>query len=204
MNNQPFTMEGQHVRLQPLVREHIDALWQAGNNPEVWRWTSSKIKCRGEMESYVESALSEADRGVSLPFVITERASGQIVGTTRFGNIAPEHRRVEIGWTFISPPFQRTAINTETKYLMLRHAFDVWRSNRVELKTSAANQKSRAAICRIGAREEGTLRSHMINDDGTVRDTVYYSIIAEEWPEVRERLESMLARNPAGSSHTHS
>lgn len=188
-------LEGQHVRLEPLAREHIDGLWEAGGDPEIWRWTSSKIKSRADMESYLEQALSEAERGVSLPFAIIDRASGQIAGTTRFGNIAPEHRRVEIGWTFIAPRFQRTHINTEAKYLMLRHAFEVRASNRVELKTSATNEKSRAAIRRIGAREEGTLRSHMINDDGTVRDTVYYSILAEEWPEVRERLEAMLARD---------
>jgi RimJ/RimL family protein N-acetyltransferase len=144
------------------------------------------------MKAYVEAAL--ADRA-ALPFITVERASGRLVGTTRFGNITPEHRRVEIGWTFIAAGWQRTGLNTEAKYLMFRHAFETWGCNRVELKTSAVNYRSRTAILRLGAMQEGILRRHMINDDGTIRDTVYYSVIAEEWPNVKAHLERLMERD---------
>ena len=143
------------------------------------------------MSAYVEAAL--ADRS-SLPFCTVDRESGQVVGTTRFANIVPEHKRAEIGWTFISKSHQRTPLNTEAKYLMLRHAFETWGCGRVELKTNSLNEKSRRAIARIGAKEEGTLRNHMVNPDGTFRHTVYYSIIDGEWPGVKRALEEKLAR----------
>ena len=132
--------------------------------------------------------------GTALPFATVDRKSGRAIGSTRFGNIVPEHKRIEIGWTWISPQFQRSAVNTEAKFLMLRYAFERLGCNRVELKTNSLNMRSRNAILRIGAKEEGTLRSHMINPDGTLRDTVYYSILAPEWPDVRARLEARLAR----------
>jgi RimJ/RimL family protein N-acetyltransferase len=129
-----------------------------------------------------------------MPFCTVEQRSGDVVGTTRFGNMAPEHKRLEIGWTFVTPRLQRSPVNTEAKYLMFRQAFEGWRCNRVELKTSALNERSRNAMLRLGCTEEGTLRRHMINQDGSVRDTVYYSVIAEEWPTVKQRLGAMLAR----------
>jgi N-acetyltransferase len=132
--------------------------------------------------------------GSALPFATVERATNTVVGSTRYGNIVPQHRRAEIGWTWIAPRWQRTAVNTEAKYLMLRHAFDVMACRRVELKTSALNARSRAAMLRIGATEEGTLRRHMVQPDGSARDSVYFSVIDEEWPAVRERLEEMLRR----------
>ena len=144
------------------------------------------------MRRYVEAALAEQAAGTALPFATVLREGDVVVGSTRFGSIAPEHRRVEIGWTWIAPPWQRTAVNTEAKLLMLRHAFETWGCRRVELKTNARNARSRAAMLRIGAREEGILRKHMINADGSARDSVYFSVVDDEWPAVRERLEAML------------
>jgi RimJ/RimL family protein N-acetyltransferase len=146
------------------------------------------------MRAFIEGALELQRSGSALPFATIHSASGRPIGSTRFGNIVPEHKRVEIGWTWITPPFQRTAVNTEAKYLMLRYAFEELGCNRVELKTDALNARSRAAILRIGAKEEGTLRSHMVNADGTLRDTVYFSVIAPEWPQVAENLLAKLRR----------
>lgn len=145
------------------------------------------------MAHYVRTALDERRAGTALPFATVWRETGQVIGSTRFGNASAANRRVEIGWTWLGGPWQRTRANTEAKYLMLRHAFDAWDCLRVEFKTSALNERSRAAILRIGAREEGILRRHMVNDDGSLRDSVYFSIIAEEWPEAKRRLEGLLA-----------
>jgi RimJ/RimL family protein N-acetyltransferase len=146
------------------------------------------------MRMYVATALVEKAYGVTLPFATCDRETGRVIGTTRYANIAPEHRRLEIGWTFVNPQWQRTPVNTEAKYLMFRHAFEKLGFNRVELKTNALNTKSRNAMLRVGCTEEGTLRRHMANPDGTSRDTVYFSVIAEEWPAVKTRLEEMLTR----------
>jgi RimJ/RimL family protein N-acetyltransferase len=185
-------LEGSVVRLEPLSPDHLDGLIAVGLDPELWRFTTSRAARPDDMRAYVEQALAERRAGASLPFATVERASGTIIGSTRFGNIVPDHRRCEIGWTWIAPRWQRSAVNTEAKYLMLRYAFETWQCVRVELKTSSRNEKSRRAILRIGATEEGTLRQHMINADGTLRDTVYFSIIDREWPAVRSRLVAML------------
>ena len=169
--------------------EHVDALWEACRDPELWRILSSRVSSREEMAKYIRQAL---DDKAAVPFATVNLASGLVVGTTRFGNIAPEHKRVEIGWTMITPAFQRTYVNTEAKYLMLRHAFEVWGCLRVEMKTNLKNIRSQRAMLRIGATPEGVLRSHMINPDGSVRDTVYFSVIRQEWPEVKLRLEQMM------------
>jgi RimJ/RimL family protein N-acetyltransferase len=189
----PLTLEGRTVRLEPLGAAHLDGLCAAGLDPSLWRLTVARIATRDDMQRYMEDALTDQRAGSALPFATISRASGEVIGSTRFGSAVPEHRRVEIGWTWLSPKWQRTAANTEAKYLMLRHAFEVWRCNRVEFKTSALNERSRAAIRRIGATEEGIFRRHMVNEDGSLRDSVYFSIIAEEWPGARERLEAMLA-----------
>jgi RimJ/RimL family protein N-acetyltransferase len=194
----PCVLEGEHVRLEPLAPAHLPALVALGLDAELWRWTTTKIATESDMRRYLEAALRDAEAGVAVPFATVERASGSVVGSTRFGSIAREHRRVEIGWTWIARDRQRTAINTEAKYLMLRHAFERWGCMRVELKTSALNVRSRAAILRLGATEEGTLRRHMVNQDGSIRDTVYFSIIEEEWPAVRAGLEAKLGRLHAG------
>jgi N-acetyltransferase len=190
----PVTLEGRHVRLEPLTLAHVEPLCAVGLDPELWRWTHALVRDADEMRDYVETALREQEERRSLPFAQVERGTGRVIGTSRFGNIDAANRRVEIGWTWIGRDWQRTAINTEAKYLLMRHAFERWQVNRVELKTDVLNEKSRRAIARIGAREEGILRRHMITKSGRLRDTVYFSVIAEEWPDVRRDLEEKLAR----------
>jgi RimJ/RimL family protein N-acetyltransferase len=198
MNLEPVTLEGAHVRLEPLGLPHLDALTAAGADPELWRWTLSDAATPERMRAYVEDALADRARGEALPFATVDRATGTVAGSTRFGNVAPAHGRVEIGWTWLARPWQRTALNTEAKLLMLGHAFDAWGLGRVELKTDALNARSRAAILRLGATEEGTLRHHMTTASGRRRDTVYFSILAAEWPGVRARLtERLRAARPA-------
>jgi RimJ/RimL family protein N-acetyltransferase len=191
---EPVTLEGARVRLEPLTLEHLDALCEVGTDPELWRWTVSQVRTREDMRRYLRAALRELRHGRALPFATVAKEAGRPVGSTRFGNIEPRHRRVEIGWTWIGPAWQRTAVNTEAKYLMLRHAFETWGCVRVELKTDALNVRSRAAILRLGAQEEGTLRRHQITEAGRVRDTVYFSVLDTEWPAVKARLEWMLRR----------
>jgi len=192
--HEPVTLEGRHVRLEPLTLAHLDGLAEVGLDEEIWRFGLTDLRTREDMRHYVDTAIQERHERRSLPFATVLRSEGRTVGSTRFGNIEPVHRRVEIGWTWIGRQWQRTAVNTEAKYLMLRHAFEALGCVRVELKTSALNHKSRTAILRLGAREEGTLRRHMVNDRGVYRDTVYYSILEEEWPAVKSRLEERLKR----------
>lgn len=189
------TLEGAHVRLEPLSLErHFDDLRAVALDPELWRWTGSQVRDEEDLRRYLESAVRDRERGLAVPFATVATAAGRAVGSTRFASLEPRHRRVEIGWTWIGRPWQRTAVNTEAKLLMMRHAFEVWRCLRVELKTDVLNERSRAAIRRLGAREEGILRSHMVTAAGRVRDTVYYSVIEREWPAVRAALEARLAR----------
>lgn len=188
----PVTLEGNAVRLEPLGLHHLDALCAVGLDPSLWAITMSKVSSADDMRRYVETALEEQRAGTALPFATVERSSGTVVGSTRFANAAHEHRRVEIGWTWVAPLWQRTAVNTEAKYLMLRHAFERMGCSRVELKTNVRNARSRAAMLRIGATEEGTLRQHMIQADGTYRDSVFFSVIDGEWPAVKARLEGLL------------
>jgi RimJ/RimL family protein N-acetyltransferase len=188
-------LAGVHVRLEPLTREHTPALAAIGLESDLWQWTIAQVRTPEDMAGYVENALNEQALGRALPFATVEQTTGRVIGCTRFGSIERQHRRVEIGWTWIAPAWQRTPINTEAKYLMLRYAFETLECIRVELKTDVRNERSRRAIRRIGAVEEGVLRSHMVTEGGRVRDTVYYSILAEEWPEVRGRLDALLARS---------
>jgi N-acetyltransferase len=194
MNLAPITLRGHIVRLEPLSLEHVDALADAGSDPELFRYVTGCGSTRAEMLAFIKGALEAQRAGTAMPFVTIDIASGRPIGSTRFGSIVPEHKRVEIGWTWISPAFQRTGVNTEAKYLMLQYAFEQLQCNRVEFKTNAFNVRSRAAILRIGAKEEGTLRAHMVNPDGSLRDSVYFSVIATEWPEVSARLISMMRR----------
>lgn len=193
MDLTPRPIEGPTVRLEPLALEHLDGLCDVGLDPDLWRLTVTRIHDRAGMERYVRTALEEQQAGTALPFATVLRDTGRVIGSTRFGNLSPPNRRVEIGWTWLGRPWQRTGANTEAKYLMLRHAFERWSCIRVEFKTSALNLRSRAAILRIGAREEGILRHHLINEDGSLRDSVYFSMLAAEWPAARRRLEGMLA-----------
>ena len=187
-------VEGRGVRLEPLTLEHLPGLCEVGLDAELWRWTLSVVRSREDMRRYVEAALGEQAAGTALPFVIVDRKSGRVIGSTRYGNIAMRHRRLEIGWTWLGLAWQRTAANTEAKLLLLTHAFESLRCQRVEFKTDALNDRSRAALLRIGAREEGTFRRHSVTDEGRTRDSVYFSIVDSEWPEAKARLERMLAR----------
>lgn len=191
---EPVTLEGEVARLEPLVAGHHAELLDVALDPRIWEHGLSRIESGEDLREYIEQALREARQGSSLPFLIRERAGGRAVGSTRYGSIEPAHRKIEIGWTWVAPAWQRTAINTECKYLLLSHAFEDLGADRVELKTDARNAVSRAAILRIGAIEEGILRHHMVAAGGRVRDTVYFSILADEWPGVKAGLERKLAR----------
>ena len=190
----PVTLQGRHVRLEPLALAHLPELTTAGADPAIWQWLSVTGATPATMKTFVQDALDAQAKGSAVPFAVFEQASGRIVGSTRFGAIERAHRRAEIGWTWLNPRVQRTAINTEQKYLMLRHAFETWGLMRVEFKTHALNEKSRRAIARIGATQEGVLRQHMIGHDGRIRDTVYFSVVDCEWPAVKQQLEQKLAR----------
>jgi len=194
MKVEPLVLEGKIVRLEPMGLEHVGALSEVGLEESLWTWIPEPRRTRREIEDYVRSALHDQDRGTALPFVTIERASGTVIGSTRFGNIDTSNKRAEIGWTWINPKWQRTSVNTEAKFLMLLHAFEEWKCVRVELKTDALNEKSRNAILRIGAKQEGIFRQHMVCASGRLRDSVYFSIIDSEWMEVKERLTQFLAR----------
>jgi RimJ/RimL family protein N-acetyltransferase len=187
----PVTLEGSVVRLEPIRREHADMFWEVAKDAldDIFRWIPYRMQTRADFHSLVEKVFDEQELGESVAFATVERSSSRVIGSTRFMNIDRVNRRVEIGSTWIAPAWQRTAVNTEGKYLMLRHAFEEWKCIRVELKTDALNQRSRHAILRIGAKEEGTLRRHGITWTGRVRDSVYFSILDTEWPEVKFRLE---------------
>ena len=189
----PVTLEGTHVRLLPLGLDHLDGLAAAGLDPELWKWIPSPVQDREGMRQYVELALDEQRRGLSVPFANTLKGDGRIVGCTRYANISVKDGRLEIGWTWIGLDWQRSAVNTEAKYLMLKHAFETLGCTRVELKTDGLNEKSRNAILRIGAKQEGILRRHTMTYTGRIRDTVYFSILHDEWPVVKGGLEAKLA-----------
>ncbi len=192
MSVAPVTLAGRHVRLEPLSQAHCGELSAVGLEEELWRWIPTPVRTPEEMSAYIAAALDEQARGVSLPFALIEKSSGKAIGSTRYGNIERTHHRVEIGWTWVAPAWQRTSVNTEAKYLLLRHAFETLGCMRVELKTDSLNEKSRAAILRMGAREEGTFRNHMITAGGRIRHTVYFSVVDSEWPKVKSRLQAMM------------
>ena len=189
-----MVLEGSVVRLEPMTLDHLSGLTEVGLDPEIWRLTTVMIQTAEEMRGYLESALELQRAGATLPFVTIERSTGRVVGSTRFGNYDPANRRIEIGWTWIARPWQRTAVNTEAKYLMLTQAFERLHCVRVELKTDVLNKPSRKAMLRIGATEEGVLRKHTLMWTGRYRDSIYYSILDEEWPDVKKQLERMLSR----------
>lgn len=192
----PLTLEGSVVRLEPIRQDHARLFWDVAKDSvdEIFRWIPYPVKTVEDFQNIVGKAFAEQERGESVVFATVELGSGQVIGSTRFMNIDRANRRVEIGSTWIAPAWQRTAVNTEAKYLMLRHAFEAWRCVRVELKTDALNEKSRNAILRIGAKEEGTLRKHVVTWTGRIRDSVYFSILDTEWPTVKASLEERLGR----------
>jgi RimJ/RimL family protein N-acetyltransferase len=192
MKVEPVTLRGRRVRLEPLSIDHVESLCRVGLEPDLWRWIPTAVSTAEEMHAYVASALEEQRRGVSLPFAIVEQGSNLVIGSTRYANIEPADRRIEIGWTWLTSTHQRTGANTEAKLLLLTHAFEALGAIRVEFKTDALNQVSRRAILRLGAVKEGRFRKHRITASGRVRDTVYFSIIDTEWPEIKARLARLL------------
>jgi RimJ/RimL family protein N-acetyltransferase len=195
MHIDPVTLEGRYIRLEPLSLAHHAQLSDIGFDDSIWRWSPRPpIRTPDDMQRYIESALQQQAKGASLPFATIDRASSRAVGSTRFAEIDVENRRVEIGYTWIAPPWQRTPVNTEAKYLMCRHAFETWECVRVELKTDSFNERSRNAILRIGAKQEGIFRNHMLTHSGRLRHSVYFSIIESEWPAVKASMEARLAR----------
>ena len=193
MEISPVTLEGQHTRLEPLALAHQEALIAAAEDGELWNSIVTIVPTRDTVAEYVEAALSAQAQGSELPFVIIQKATGRVVGTTRFYYIQPHQRNAAIGYTWVSASAQRTAVNTEAKLLLLTHAFEHWGCVRIEFITDVLNEQSRAAILRLGAKQEGILRNHLIMPNGRVRDSVCFSIIAEEWPEVKAGLITRLA-----------
>ncbi|MFB4204442.1 hypothetical protein KBTX_00722 [wastewater metagenome] len=199
MNVSPVTLEGREVRLEPLAAAHRDVLFAAAADGELWRSPVTVVPSSPQaMAAYIDDALAGQAQGRYLPFAVIRRATGRVVGTTRYRAIEPAHRRLEIGSTWLAAGVQRTAVNTEAKLLLLRHAFEVLGCARVEFLTDVLNERSRAAIARLGARQEGILRRHMVMPDGRHRDSACYSIIEPEWPAVRASLEARLRRYGAG------
>lgn len=180
------------MRLEPLTQAHAEPLIAAAGDGELWNTQVTIIPESAGMKDYIQTALDGQSRGSELPFVIISKLSNQIVGTTRFYEIFPADRRAAIGYTWLAKSAQRTPINTEAKLLLLTHAFRTWKCVRVELVTDVLNEQSRAAILRLGAKQEGILRKHLILPSGRVRDSVVFSIVDDEWPEVKERLEKRL------------
>ena len=194
---EPVVLAGRHVRLEPLTHAHFDDLVEVALDPEIWRWTTERALSPEELRAWIERALAMRDTGTAMPFATVALPLGKAIGGTRFATYSPADRRVEIGWTWIARDWQRTVVNTEAKYLMLTHAFEKLGCIRVELRTDVRNERSRAAIQRIGAKEEGILRKHSTTATGRVRDTVYYSILDEEWPSVKAGLEERLTNGRA-------
>ncbi len=194
MNIQRVALEGKHVRLEPLSQAHHAQLCEVALDDELWKLTTAIIRTPDDLKKYIDIALKDFSDGKALPFAIIEKSSNRAVGSTRYGNIETAHRRLEIGWTWIARQWQRTPVNTETKYLLLSHAFETLGCMRVEFKTDSTNTRSRSALMRIGAKEEGVFRNHMIVPGGRVRHSVYFSIIDSEWRAVKEGLETKLTK----------
>ncbi|WP_409276294.1 GNAT family N-acetyltransferase [Neobacillus sp. SCS-31] len=181
-------IKGDHVILEEMEAAHSDELWEAGKPTEIWRFTATKIFTEGEMEQAVKTALEEKTKGIQFPFIIRRKSDGKIIGSTRYLDISPQNKSLEIGWTWLNPSAWKTAVNTECKYLLLKTAFEGLGMNRVQLKTDGRNIVSQKAIERIGAVKEGVLRQERMLQDGFIRDTVVYSILASEWTTVKKRL----------------
>jgi RimJ/RimL family protein N-acetyltransferase len=191
---EPVTLTGRIVRLEPLELEHVPALAEVGLAPAIWQWTLSRPTSEADLRDWATATIHNRALGTELPFVTVESTTGRPIGSTRYMNIVPEHRRLEIGWTWVAPPWQRSGANREAKLLMLTHAFETLGCRRVEFKTDSLNEPSRTALLGIGAAFEGIFRNHMVMPDGRMRHSAYYSVIDEEWPAVKERLEASLAR----------
>jgi RimJ/RimL family protein N-acetyltransferase len=199
MNAPGFTtphLEGKVVRLEPLGEQHWAGILAVGLDPELWRWTIDRSDTPAGLRRWFDTALAAAAEGRAVPYATIHRASGKVVGSSRFADLDGVNRHVEIGWTWVAPPWQRSAVNTEAKYLMLCHAFEAWTCHRVQLKTDVLNTRSREAMRRLGAREEGIFRRYQVTQGGRVRDTVWYAITDQDWPAVKLRLEQRLWEPP--------
>lgn len=192
MNLQPVTLVGQSIRLEPLRMEHVAALARAGMHAELWHLQPAPVATEDDMRGYVQAALDDQQRGSGLPFVIVRVATGEVTGSTRYMDVTPQHFRLEIGATWLTPAHQRSRANTEAKLLLLGHAFESLGIKRVVFKTEALNEQSRKALARIGAVEEGTFRQHLYTTSGRARDMVYFSILEKEWPVVKAGLQGRL------------
>lgn len=195
---EPVVLEGQWARLEPLAERHADDLLVAARDERIWAYMPRRLETLEDVRAWIAATLAEQATGASLPFAIIDRATGRAIGSTRFMEIQPAHRGVEIGWTWLSSDAWRTPVNTECKYLLLRHAFETWGCIRVQFKTDRRNDQSRRAIERLGAQFEGVLRHHRVLADGTYRDSAFYSIVDREWPRIKARLEARL-RHPSGA-----
>lgn len=198
MDIRPVVLEGRHVRLEPLTLAHHEAL-AAVLDQTLLQWFPRPATNAAELREFIATALDEQRRNVSLPFVMMERATARVVGSTRFLNIDRENRHLEIGATWLGRAWQRTAINTEAKLLMMAHAFEALGAIRVEFKTDSLNTQSRAALARLGAVEEGYFRNHMITAGGRIRHSVWFSVVESDWPRIKRDLEGRLARGRNGS-----
>jgi len=192
---EPINLNGQHVRLRPLTLTDHPALCEIGLAEELWQDTTIRVQTSADMLRYMQNALREQAEGTCLPFVIIETSGNQIIGTSRYHSINKIHQRLEIGFTWIAIPWQRTAVNTEVKYLMLKQAFEQWGCVRVQFKAGTGNHRSRRALLRIGATEEGVLRSYVISEHKGLCDLVVLSIISSEWPQVKTKLEAVLKKH---------
>jgi RimJ/RimL family protein N-acetyltransferase len=195
---QPVVLDGRMVRLEPLRREHLDGLVEVAFDPALWRFTLARPVDRAGLEAWLQTALDNAEAGTEVPFATVDQASGRPIGSTRYLNIVPEHRRFEIGWTWLATTAQRTGANREAKLLQLTHGFEGLGANRIEFKTDSLNDKSRAALLGIGAQFEGIFRNHMVMPDGRLRHSAYYSVIRQDWPDVKARLTELLDRGASG------
>ncbi len=189
-----ITLENKVVKLKPLELSDLPEILETGSYPEIWSHMSTTIEKKEDVNNFVENALRAKDEKTEFPFVIVDKQSGDIIGSTRFMDIDDKHQRLEIGYTWLTPAYWRTAINTNCKYLLLQHCFEHLHLQRVQIKTDHDNIRSQKAIERIGATKEGILRNHMIRKDGTTRHTVMYSITIEEWPQVKKHLEKLLVQ----------
>ena len=191
MNNffdQKIILENNRARLEPLQEAHFDALCEIAMNKELWQFTSVTVLSVADFKKYFNQALADKENKTAYPFAIFDKQENRFGGCTRFGNISLEHKRMEIGWTWYHPQLQRTGLNRNCKFLLLGYGFETLDLNRIELKTSFTNMRSQIAMEKIGAVKEGILRRHMVNENGTIRDSVMYSFIKEEWPQIKQTI----------------
>jgi len=189
----PLTLEGSIVRLEPLSEAHLDALAEVAFEGDLWRWTMLDPRNRDDLEAWLDAALANAAKGSERPFATVDQATGRAIGSTRFMSIVPEHRRLEIGWTWVGLDWQRRGANQEAKLLQLTHAFEALGANRVEFKTDSNNARANPALLSIGATFEGTFRNHMILPGDRIRHSNYYAIAVEDWPAAKAQLQARVA-----------